>query len=421
MNSRERVRKAINHEQPDKVPLDLGSTSVTGIHVTAYSRLKKILGVKGREIRVCDPYQMLAEVEESVRRALGVDTYGIQLPYTVFGYRNENWKPWRLFDGTEVMVSGHFQYDIAPDGSVLVYPAGDRSAPPSGKMPRDGYYFDVIVRQPPFEEAGLDPKEWVEQTYSLYTDEDMAYLEKVSRLAYEETDYSIIGNFCDGGLGDIGIVPGPHISYPSGIRDPEEWYISLSMRKEYIKEVFGYQTEIGLKNLRMYSEAVGDRIDVIDVSETDFGIQTGLLASKDTFRELFKPFFTEINLWVHQNTAWKTFYHSCGSISELLEDFIECGVDIINPVQYGAANMELSFLKKKFGERIVFWGGGIDTQRILPFGQPDEVQEEVMNNIKTLSKNGGFVFCTVHNIQPDVPADNIRAMFDAFSRWRAYS
>ena len=177
MTSRERVRRAINHQQTDRPPLDLGSTLVTGIHVSAYLRLKKALGVRGGVSRVYDPFQMLGMVEEPVKKALGVDTFGIELPTTIFGYRNEKWKRFRLFDGTEVEISGHFEYDVLPNGDIVQYPRGDRSAPPSGRMPKGGFYFDSIVRQEPIDEARLDPKEWVAQSYSLYTDEELRFLE----------------------------------------------------------------------------------------------------------------------------------------------------------------------------------------------------------------------------------------------------
>jgi hypothetical protein len=420
MKSRERVRRAINHKPPDKVPLDLGSTSVTGIHASAYATLKKAFGVNTGEIKVVDPFQMLAEVEDHVKKQLGVDTYGIQLPYTIFGFKNENWKPWKLFDGTEVLVSEHFQYDIDANGDILLYPQGDRSALPSGRMPNKGYYFDNIVRQEAISDDSLDPKEWVNQSFSVYTDEEVTYLHKIADWAYNETDYCIVGNFCDGGLGDMGIVPGPNVKNPKGIRDHEEWYMSLITRKNYIMDIFGYQTELALKNLEMYHQAVKDKIDVIDISETDFGGQNGLLFSKETFKELFMPFFKEINDWVHINTEWKTFYHTCGSVAELIEDFIEIGIDILNPVQHGAENMDLLDLKAEYGDKIVFWGAGIDSQHILPFGKPEEVEGEVIRNMKTLSKGGGFVFSVVHNIQPDIPQENIKTLFETFKRHRDY-
>ncbi|MGQ9615583.1 MAG: uroporphyrinogen decarboxylase family protein [Spirochaetota bacterium] len=418
MTSREKVRKAINHEIADSLPLDLGSTSVTGIHASSYGKLKKLLGIDKGEIRIIDPFQMLAEVEEPVRKALGIDTCGLQLPSTLFGFKNENWKPWRLFDGTEVMVSGHFEYDVDVNGDILLYPGGDRNVPPSGRMAKDGYYFDAIIRQKPIDEEKLDPKKWVEQTYSPYSDEDLRYLEKTSRWLFEETDYAIIGNFCDGGLGDIGVVPGLNVKEPEGIRDPEEWYISLITRREYIHEIFARQTELVLKNLRMYQEACGERIDVIDVSETDFGGQRGLLISVELFKNLFKPYLKQINTWIKNNTNWKIFYHTCGSIMGLIDELIEIGVDILNPVQYTAEKMELGELKHRYGDKLVFWGGGVDTQRVLPFGKPDNIRDEVKKNVRILSKGGGFVFSTVHNLQANVPAENLKALFDAFESCR---
>ncbi|HUI73201.1 MAG TPA: uroporphyrinogen decarboxylase family protein [Spirochaetia bacterium] len=413
MTSRERVRKAIHHEQPDRPPLDLGSTLVTGIQAGAYARLKKALGIKGGVIRIYDPFQMLAEVEESVKNAVGVDTVGIQLPTTIFGYRNENWKKFRMFDGTEVEISGHFEYDVLPNGDIVQYPRGDRSAPPSGRMPKDGFYFDTIVRQEPIDEAKLNPGEWVEQSYSLYTDEDLRYLESMAKRWYEESAYSLVGNFGGAGFGDIAFVPGPDIPHPKGIRDPEEWYVSTVTRKDYIQEIFRLQLEMQMKNLEMYHQAVGNRIDVIFMSGTDFGSQNGPFISPAAYREIFKPLHKKMNDWVHANTPWKTFYHTCGSIFAFLDDFAEAGVDILNPVQISAAGMSPETLKGKYGDTFVFWGGAIDAQHTLAFGRPEEVREEALHNRAVFCKGGGFVFNNVHNIQATVPPENMVALLTA--------
>ncbi len=412
MTSRERVKLAINRKEADRVPLDLGSTLVTGIQANIYSKLKNALGISKGLVKVYDPFQMLAEVEDELKQLLGVDTYGIQLPVTIFGYRNENWKTFKMFDGTEVLISGNFEYDVLENGDIVQYPKGDRDAPPSGKMPKGGYYFDTIVRQGPIDESRLDPKEWAEQTYSLYTEEDLEYLEKTSRWYYENTDYSLVGNFWGAGFGDIAIVPGPHIPHPKGIRDPEEWYISTITRKQYIKEIFQYQFELQMKNLKLYRQAVQDRIDIIVMGGTDFGAQNGPFISPSLYREVFKPLHKAMNDWIHKNTDWKTFYHSCGSDVDFLDDFVSAGVDILNPVQISAFGMDPSFLKKNYGDKLVFWGGGVDTQKTLPFGTPEEVKKEVENNMLIFAKGGGFVFNTVHNIQADIPVDNLVAMFE---------
>ena len=420
MTSRERVKLAINHKEADRIPLDLGSTLVTGIQAGIYPKLKNALGISKGLVKVYDPYQMLAEVEDELKQLLGVDTYGIQLPVTIFGYRNEDWKTFKMFDGTEVLISGNFEYDVLENGDIVQYPKGDRDALPSGKMPKGGYYFDTIVRQEPIDESRLDPKEWVEQTYSLYTDEDLEYLEKTSRWYYENTNYSLLGNFWGAGFGDIAIVPGPHIPHPKGIRDPEEWYISTITRKQYIKEIFQYQFELQMKNLKLYREAVQDRIDIIVMSGTDFGAQNGPFISPSLYREVFKPLHKAMNDWVHENTNWKTFYHSCGSDVDFLDDFVSAGVDILNPVQISASGMDPNFLKKNYGDKLVFWGGGVDTQKTLPFGTPEEVKKEVENNMLIFGKDGGFVFNTVHNIQATVPVDNLVAMFETVRKKGSY-
>jgi hypothetical protein len=410
MTSRERLRRAIHHQQPDRPPLDLGSTLVTGIQAGAYARLRQALGISGGRVRVYDPYQMLAEVEEPVKKALGVDTVGIQLPTTMFGYRNENWKPFRMFDGTEVEVSGHFEYDLLANGDIVQYPKGDRTAPPSGHMPKDGWYFDTIVRQEPIVEERLDPAEWVAQTYAAYTDEELRYIEMTSRFWFESSSYGILGNFWGAGFGDIAVVPGPGVLHPKGIRDPEEWYVSTLTRKDYMMEIFRLQFELQMKNLEAYRQAVGDRIDVIVMSGTDFGSQNGPFISPAAYREMFKPLHKAMNDWVHHNTEWKTFYHTCGSVVAYLDDFAEAGIDILNPVQISAAGMAPEGLKEKYGNRFVFWGGAVDAQHTLAFGTAEQVSAEARRNIGTFGREGGFVFNNVHNIQATVPTENILAL-----------
>jgi hypothetical protein len=413
MTSRERVRRAISHQETDRPPLDLGSTLVTGIHVSAYERLKKALGCGGTVSRVYDPFQMLGLVEEPVKKALGVDTFGIELPTTIFGYRNENWKRFTLFDGTEVEISGHFQYDVLPGGDIVQYPKGDRSAPPSGRMPKGGFYFDSIVRQEPIDEARLDPREWVEQSYSLYTEEELRFLEETAKTWYESSEYSLVGNFWGAGFGDIALVPGPSVLHPKGIRDPEEWYVSSILRKEYVKEIFALQLELQMKNIEMYRQAVGDRIDVAVMSGTDFGSQNGPFISPEAYREIYKPLHKKMNDWVHANTRWKTFYHTCGSIVRFMDDFADAGIDILNPVQISAAGMSPEFLKRAYGSAFVFWGGAVDAQHTLSFGSPEQVKEEASRNAAVFSRGGGFVFTNVHNIQATVPTENLMALFEA--------
>jgi len=411
MTSRERVRKSINHQEADRIPLDLGSTLVTGIQASTYARLRRELGLKDEPVRIIDPFQMLAEVEMEVREKLGGDTIGLWLPTNVFGFKNKNWKPWRLFDGTEVMVPERFITTTDDKGDIYIYPQGDTSVSPCAKMPGGGYYFDVLVREEPIDERNLNPEDWTGQQYSVFSEETLKYLERKADELYKTTDLSIVGEFIDASFGDIALVPGPSLKHPKGIRDPERWIMAHIEHPEYIKGIFEIQSEIALKNLELSYQAVGNKIDMIMVSGTDFGAQGGPFISPDMYREIYKPFHCRINDWIHKNTPWKTFYHSCGSIAAFLDDFVEVGVDILNPVQTSAKDMNPKMLKERYGDKLVFWGGGVDTQKTLPFGTPEEVKNEVAERCRIFGKGGGYVFNTIHNIQSKVPVDNLMTMF----------
>jgi hypothetical protein len=361
---------------------------------------------------------MLAEVEMEVIEKLEIDTIGLWLPTNFFGFRNENWKPWKLFDGTKVMVPEKFNTKRDDKGNLYLYPKGDMSVPPCAKMPQGGYYFDLLVRQEPLDKKNLNPEEWAKQQYSIFSEETLKYLENKADELYKSTDLSIIGEFIDAGFGDISMVPGPTIKNPKGIRDPERWIIAHIEYPDYIKEIFELQCEIALKNLKLSYEAVGNKIDVMMVSGTDFGTQNAPFISPDMYREFYKPFHKRINDWIHKNTSWKTFYHTCGSIGVFLDDFVEAGVDILNPVQASAKDMDPRMLKERYGDKLVFWGGGVDTQRTLPFGTPEEVRKEVNERCEIFGKGGGFVFNTIHNIQAKVPIENLVAMLQSIREFR---
>ena len=320
MTSRERIRKAINHEESDRIPIDMGSTPVTGIAASTYTKLREALGLARRRVKVIEPFQILAEVDTEVMDKIGIDTIGLQLPTNLFGFKNEDWKAWKLFDGTEVLVPGLFITKQDKEGNLLLYPGGDTSAPPSGKMPKGGYYFDGIVRQETINESHLDPHEWVKDQYSLYTEEELRYLEKTAKNLYQNSDLSLVGSFFQGGFGDIALVPGLNVKYPKGIRNPQEWIMAHALHPEYIKGIFSLQCEIAVQNLNLYREAVGDKIDVIAVSGADFGTQNASSISLDMYRDIYKPFHKIVNEWIHKNTPWKIFYHTCGSIVSLLDD-----------------------------------------------------------------------------------------------------
>ncbi|RME84876.1 MAG: methyltransferase [Caldilineae bacterium] len=421
MTSRERVEIALSHREPDRVPLDLGGSVVTGMAASAVYRLRQALGLDepGRPVKVIEPYQMLGEIEMDLIEALGVDVVPLQSNKTFFGFRNEGWKPWQTFDGAPVLVPEKFNTEPEPNGDILQYPEGDKSVPPSGRMPKGGWYFDSIIRQPPIDDNNLNVEDNLEE-FGPITEEELEFWRTEAERLYTTTDKAILANFGGTGFGDIALVPAPWLKHPKGIRDVEEWYVSLVTRRDYVYKVFEKQCEIGIENLKRIHEVVGEKVTAVFVTGTDFGMQRGCFISPQTYRDLFAPFHREVNNWVHKNTTWKTFIHSCGSIMPLIEDFIEVGFDILNPVQTSAANMDPKELKARFGDRIVFWGGGVDTQHTLPYGTPEEVKREVRERIEIFGKGGGFVFNTVHNVQANVPVENIVAMYEAVREYGVY-
>lgn len=420
MTSRQRVAAALAHRQPDYVPLDLGASAVTGMHVSTVYKLRQALGLDspGTPVKVVEPYQMLGEIAPDLIDALGVDVVGLGKRETMFGFRNENWRPWTLWDGTPVLVPQAFNTDPEPNGDILMYPEGDRSAPPSGRMPKDGFYFDAIVRQEPIDDEHLNVDDNLEE-FSPISDDDLEYFATTSQRISRETDKAILASFGGTAFGDIALVPAPFLKHPKGIRDVTEWYMSTAMRFDYVHEVFRRQCDIALGNLAKIHDAVGDRVAAVFVTGTDFGTQTGPFISRQAYCNLFQPFHRRVNDWIHQHTSWKSFIHSCGSVVNLLADFIASGFDILNPVQCSAAGMEPLTLKERFGDRLTFWGGGVDTQKTLPFGTPDEVRQEVRERIRIFGQGGGFVFNTVHNVQAQIPVENVLAMYQTLREERA--
>jgi len=412
MNSRARLQMALDHRQPDRVPVDFGGTAVTGIHVAALHRLRQaVTGDKDFRVKVVEPYQMLGEVDPELRAALDIDVVGLTPRNTMFGFENAGWRPLTLFDGTPVLVPANFIISTDANGDWLIYPAGDRTAPPSGRMPKGAHFFDTIVRQPPVDDDHLNPADNTEE-FGLLGAEDLAFYRR--RAAELEADeHGVILTMPGTAFGDIALVPVPWMKYPKGIRDIEEWYVSTALRKDFVRAVFERQCAIGLKNIEALIPILGDRVQAVFLTGTDFGTQRGPFISAEAYRELFKPYHARVNRLIHARTPWKTFIHSCGSVMPLIPEFIEAGFDILNPVQCSACGMDARTLKREFGRRIAFWGGGANTQHTLPFGTPDEVYREVRERVEVFGEGGGFVFDAVHNVQATTPTGNMLAMFRA--------
>ena len=411
MTSKQLVKKTLNHQFAGKIPVDFGATAVTGMHVTCVAELRDYYGLEKHPVKVWEPYQMLGEIEDDLLDALGIDIIGLPAQYNMFGVKNENWKPFKTFWGQEVLIPGELNTRIDENGDLLVYPGGDLSVLPSGRMPKSGYFFDSINRQPPLDEEKLNPEDNLEEFSPLSDDDLVYYKNQIEKL--KKTDKAIVAGIPGTAIGDIALVPAPFMKHPRGIRDIQEWYISTIMRKDYMHSVFEKQTKIAIENLKKVFNVIGNNIEAIFICGTDFGTQISTFCSNETYEELYAPYYKKMNNWIHKNTEWKTFKHSCGAVETFMENFISSGFDIINPVQCSAAGMDPKILKEKYGSRLTFWGGGVDTQKTLPFGTPEEVRVEVLQRCEIFSKDGGFVFDAIHNVQAKTPVENIVAMIDA--------
>jgi len=399
MTSRERVLAAVNHQKPDRTPIDVGGSRVTGISVFAYTELRRFAGLEDRPSRVYDMFQMLAEVEEDFRQRFHIDVAPVPQYRPAFGLAVDAWKPWQLWDGTPVMVPQGFEPTIDPSGDILIRNFGDPDGPFAGRMPREGYYFDMIGDTGMSASLTLpDPSEYARSLRPL-DDEELDFAARISRELYDTTDYALLGEFWAGGLG-----------LPLSFGDQ---MIALATEREWCRDILQAQADNAIESARRYHQAVGDRCVAWLISGHDYGTQKGELFHPDLFADLFAPAFKRVNDWVHEHTSAKTFYHSCGSNRAILEAFVEMGCDIFNPVQVTAANMDARELADQFRGRLVFWGGGVNTQSTLPNGTPGEVARQAVERCRIFGESGGYVFNAIHNIQARTPAENLAAMLDA--------
>lgn len=411
MNSRKRVMTALNHEQPDRVPIDFSGHRSSGIAAMAYARLRNYLDLEERPIRVYDPIQQLAIVDEDVLDIFDVDV--IELGRG-FALNDEDWEDWVLPDGTPCQLPQWVAPERDEDGWIVRNQSGRIIA----IMPDDAIYFEQVYF--PFaEDDDLDAVEdalnqcmWTAPACAAPPgplvsgpDGNQKFREGAKELR-EKTDRAIVGLF-GGNLLEIG-----EFLYRN-----DNFYMLLAGDPERAHQFLDRLVEIHLDSLEDYLEAVGDYIDVIQFGD-DLGMQTGPQISPAMYREFFKPRHQKMWNRAKELADVKVMLHCCGGIRELLPDLIDAGLDCINPVQITCAGMEPEGLKKDFGQDMVFWGGGCDTRRILPEGSPEEVKEHVKKQLEIMSPGGGFVFQQVHNILADVPPENIVAMFEAVKEWR---
>jgi hypothetical protein len=391
--------------------MDFGGSAVTGMHVSVVAKLRDHYRLEKRLVKVHEPFQMLGLIEDDLKEAIGIDVTPLPGRTTMFGFENRDWRPW-TFNGLEVLVPGGFRTTVEPEkGGTLIYPKGDLSVRPSGHMPKDGFFFDAIIRQKPIDHDHLDPGDNTEQ-YAPLTEAELDGIEEDAR-AVNTGEYAVFASLVNTALGDIGFIPGPDLTDPKGVRDVAEWYMLTASHPEIVHKIFERQVAVGIENMAKVQARVGDAIDVVFLCGTDFGTQTSSFCSVRTFDSLWKPHYAELCAWIHKHTTWKVFKHSCGSSEKFFESMIDAGIDIINPVQCSAKGMDPRMLKEKYRGRLVFWGGGVDTQKTLPFGTSAEVRAEVIERCEIFADGGGFVFNTIHNVQAGTPIENLVAMIDA--------
>jgi uroporphyrinogen decarboxylase len=388
----------LNHRQPDRPPIDVGGTRQSGIAASTYHRLKERLGIR-TPTRVYDVYQMLAEVEQPVLERFGADVVGLNRPVVAFGIRNEGYRPWRLPDGTPVEVPGGFRPEIEPSGDLLLRHSDGR---PMARMPQGGYYFDRLDRYPGAEHA--DPETLALPLLSV---EECDHLHAQAEGYCQNTDKAIIA----------AMGPPYELFFGLGTGDFQAWMITLATEPDYVHALYERLTEAWLENLRRFHAAVGDRVQILQFND-DLGTQDAPFLSVDMFRELIMPYYRRGLDWVHEHTNMKVFMHNDGAIFDFVPTLIEMGVDILNPVQTTARGMDPAKLKREYGDRLVFWGAACDCQGTLPFGTPEDVAGEVEQLLATLAPGGGYVLASVHNIQANVPPENVIALFDAALAFR---
>ena len=412
MTSRERVLASLDHSEPDRLAVDLGSNPSSGISAVAHANLVRHIGLADQRTWVYDVVQQLAQPQDELLDRLRIDVVDIG---RTFDATDADWKPATLPSGVDVQLPAWFEPVEQENGTWDAFNAdGLRIA----SMPRGAAFFDQThwpyLDGYPDDLSGLGDVMpnvlWsglVHTPWSHAGDEGFWETLRAQTLALREsTDRALM------------VVVGCNLfEWGTFLRRIDNFLMDLVVDPANVERLLDALLEIHFDTLDHVIESVGDLVDVLRFGD-DLGMDNGPLMSPDTYRAIFKPRHAALNAYVHERSSMKTFLHSCGSLYDLLPDIIETGVDILNPVQISAANMEPERLKAEFGDALTFWGGGADTRKVLPRGTPDEVRDHVRRNIETLAPGGGFVFATAHNMLPDIPPENIEAMYEAVDEYR---
>ena len=374
MKPRERVTLALNHQEPDRIPIDLGATIISSITRRAYIDLKQYLGMPLEEIKMLDYVQQLPYVDEALMERFGVDFRLVQLPAATA-------------PGLDVFEEGDYYAFIDRWGSKL-------------HMPKEnGLYFDWVdfpIKEPTLE--ALEKYEWPRPDPR----ELNLQLRDQAKILYENTDYALVGS---------AVIGGGIFEQPARTMGLPNFLMALVSEPQFADRLMDRITDIYIESCNNYLDELGEYIQVFTFWD-DVCSQNGWLIRPELYRKIIKPKQRRLVEAIKKKTDAKLFYHSCGATFDLIPDLIDLGFEILNPVQVSAKGMDTRKLKQTFGKDIIFWGGGVDTQQVLPFGTPQQVRDEVRRRIDDLAPGGGFVFAAVHNVQAYVPPENIVAAFD---------
>jgi len=413
MTSRERVLAAIRHQQPDQVPVDMGATPSSGISAIAYSNLVKHLGLD-LPTRIYDVVQQLAQPDMQIIDRFGVDVLDVG---RMFNDKDEDWYPITMANGDTAYYPVWFKPELQVDGSYVTYDTDGTTKlahMPVGATFFDQTYFPYIDGYPENYDdldAEMGRILWARYAHSPWDHADEAdFWPKLREKALwlrENTDKALM------------IVCGCNLfEWGTFLRRMDNFLMDLLCEPENVERLLDELMKRHLATLEKVCHYLGDVVDIIRFGD-DLGMSNGPFMAPETYDELFKPRHKILADYVKANSKMHTFIHSCGSISLLIPGLLEAGIEVLNPVQTNCANMEPNFLKKEFGDKACFWGGGIETVGTLNVGTPEQVRAQVLERINIFNKGGGFVFNTVHNILPDVPPENIVAMFDAIKEYNA--
>jgi uroporphyrinogen decarboxylase len=426
MNHRDRVLAALSHQEADRVPLDFGGTGDSTISALSYQTLRRRLGLKPSVTRVQDVFQYTAVIEDDVRQAMGIDTAPVldePLEWregtlrdplgdapgrsaTLSAASRGAPRPTRrslrvLRDGSPALFPARFLPEALPDGSQVTR---DAQGTVVLKMPAGGLYFDPVHSPLARATSARDIDDCLGEIegYDRPAHLDMEYeaLAERAKALRENSDYLLVGFF------------GGHIFQAAqSLRGWELFLMDLMTNRAFAEALLDRLVEANIRRFERYASTVGRYVDVVHF-EDDLGMQDRPLLRPQLYRDAVKPYHAKLFAYARASTDAYLLFHTDGAVAAFMADFVEMGIDAVNPVQVSAAGMDTRELKREFGREVTFWGGGCDSQTVLPLGTPGEVADEVKRRMDDLSPGGGFVFSPIHNVQADVPVENVVAMFD---------